>query len=86
MNNSRTGFEIVACPSVITEAMAGQIEQKTGMPVVSITDDGTVGNENEVVIPYLKYPRKDRTSGKRREMRQTGAWNKKNPLPMKARG
>ncbi|MFW6372136.1 MAG: acyl-CoA dehydratase activase [Thermodesulfobacteriota bacterium] len=61
------------CPSIITEAMAGQIEQKTGVPVVSITYDGTGGNKNDVVIPYLKYPRKDRKSGKRTGIRRKGA-------------
>ena len=46
------------CPSLITEAMAREIEQKTGVPVVSITYDGTGGNKNESIIPYLKFPRK----------------------------
>ena len=38
--------------------MAGRIEKKTGVPVVSITYDGTGGNKNEAIIPYLKFPRK----------------------------
>lgn len=46
------------CPSLITEAMSGEIEKKTGVPVVSITYDGTGGNKNDLLIPYLKYPRK----------------------------
>ena len=33
------------------------IEQKTGIPVVSITYDGTGGSKNDIVIPYLTYPR-----------------------------
>jgi predicted nucleotide-binding protein (sugar kinase/HSP70/actin superfamily) len=45
------------CPSVITEAMARKIEAKTGTPIVSITYDGTAGDKNRVIIPYLKYPR-----------------------------
>jgi len=45
------------CPSLITEAMAKEIEDKTGVPVVSITYDGTGGNKNEAIIPYLKFPR-----------------------------
>jgi len=48
----------LCCPSLITEAMAGEIEKKTGVPVVSVTYDGTGGNKNEIIIPYLKYPRK----------------------------
>ncbi len=48
------------CPSLITEAMAGEIEKKTGIPVVSVTYDGTGGNKNEVIIPYLRFPREIR--------------------------
>ena len=33
------------------------IEKNTGIPVVSITYDGTGGLKNEVIFPYLKYPR-----------------------------
>ena len=40
-----------------TEAMAGRIERKTGVPIVSITYDGTGGNKNDAIVPYLKYPR-----------------------------
>ena len=45
-----------------TEAMAGEIERVTGVPVVSITYDGTGGRKNDVIIPYLKYPRTADTS------------------------
>ena len=45
------------CPSLITEAMSRQIEKVTGIPMVSITYDGTGGNKNNMIIPYLKYPR-----------------------------
>jgi predicted nucleotide-binding protein (sugar kinase/HSP70/actin superfamily) len=45
------------CPSMVTEAMAGAIEHQTGVPIVSITYDGTGGNKNDVIIPYLKYPK-----------------------------
>ncbi|MBW1799785.1 MAG: CoA activase, partial [Deltaproteobacteria bacterium] len=43
------------CPSLVTEAMARDIERKTGVPIVSITYDGTSKNKNEAVIPYLTY-------------------------------
>jgi predicted CoA-substrate-specific enzyme activase len=45
------------CPALITEAMSREIEQNTGIPIVSITYDGTGGNKNDVIIPYLKYPK-----------------------------
>ena len=41
------------CPSLVTEAMAKDIEKNTGVPVVSITYDGTGGHKNEPIIPYL---------------------------------
>jgi predicted nucleotide-binding protein (sugar kinase/HSP70/actin superfamily) len=41
------------CPSLVTEAMARHIERQTGVPVVSITYDGTGGRKNEPIIPYL---------------------------------
>jgi hypothetical protein len=45
------------CPSLVTEAMARRIEAVTGVPVVPITYDGTGGNKNDGIIPYLAYPR-----------------------------
>lgn len=45
------------CASLLTEAMAAAIERNTGVPVVSITYDGTGGRKNEAIIPYLKYRR-----------------------------
>jgi predicted CoA-substrate-specific enzyme activase len=42
------------CPSLVTEAMASNIERLTGIPVLSIEYDGTKGAKNEGVIPYLK--------------------------------
>jgi len=43
------------CPSLVTEAMAKEIEKKTGVPIVSITYDGTSSRGNEAIIPYLAY-------------------------------
>jgi hypothetical protein len=45
------------CPSLVTEAMARRIEDVTGVPVVPITYDGTGGRKNDIIIPYLKFPR-----------------------------
>jgi predicted nucleotide-binding protein (sugar kinase/HSP70/actin superfamily) len=45
------------CPSLITEAMARDIEKNTGIPMVSVTYDGTGGAKNEALLPYLAYPR-----------------------------
>jgi hypothetical protein len=37
--------------------MAHRIEQVTGVPMVSVTYDGIGGSKNDVIVPYLKYPR-----------------------------
>lgn len=47
----------LCCASLITEAMRNRIEQLTGIPVVSITYDGTGGSKNELIAPYLRFPR-----------------------------
>ena len=43
------------CPSLITEAMSKDIEEMTGVPVLTITYDGTESPKNDIIIPYLKY-------------------------------
>ena len=60
------------CPALITEAMAAEIERNTNTPVVSVTYDGTGGNKNEVIIPYLKYPRRERRKQGRELHRRLG--------------
>ncbi|HSG08389.1 MAG TPA: acyl-CoA dehydratase activase [Longimicrobiales bacterium] len=45
------------CPSLITEAMSRSIEGNTGVPMVAVTYDGVGGGKNEVILPYLEYPR-----------------------------
>jgi predicted CoA-substrate-specific enzyme activase len=42
------------CPSLVTEAMAEDIERVTGVPVVTLTYDGTGTFRNDLVAPYLK--------------------------------
>ena len=42
------------CPSLITEAMKNQIRRITGVPVVTITYDGTSDFKNDIIVPYLK--------------------------------
>jgi predicted nucleotide-binding protein (sugar kinase/HSP70/actin superfamily) len=43
------------CPSMVTEAMAARIEQRTGVPVVTVTYDGSPSSRNDIVIPYLAF-------------------------------
>jgi hypothetical protein len=46
------------CPSLVTEAMTREIQEKTGVPVVSVTYDGTGGGKNDVILPYLEHARR----------------------------
>jgi hypothetical protein len=46
------------CPSLITEAMSKDIENITGVPVLTITYDGTDTPKNDIIIPYLKYAKR----------------------------
>jgi len=41
------------CPSLVTEAMTSEIKRITGIPVVTITYDGTTEYKNDVIVPYL---------------------------------
>jgi len=38
----------------VTEAQARSIEAETGIPVVTLTYDGTPSPKNELLIPYLR--------------------------------
>ena len=42
------------CPSLVTEAMTSEIRLLTGVPVVTLTYDGTNDYKNDVIIPYLQ--------------------------------
>jgi len=42
------------CPALITEAMTRQIRKKTGVPVVTITYDGTSNRMNDIIVPYIQ--------------------------------
>ncbi len=42
------------CPSLVTEAMTNEIKKVTGVPIVTLTYDGTDDFKNDVIIPYLQ--------------------------------
>ncbi len=46
------------CPSLVTEAMAREIEKVTGVPVLTLEYDGTTEYKNDIIAPYLRYPLK----------------------------
>jgi predicted nucleotide-binding protein (sugar kinase/HSP70/actin superfamily) len=41
------------CPALITEAMTRKITSLTGIPVVTVTYDGTTERKNDIILPYL---------------------------------
>ncbi len=41
------------CPALITEAMTGKIKAVSGVPVVTVTYDGTSQGKNDIILPYL---------------------------------
>jgi predicted nucleotide-binding protein (sugar kinase/HSP70/actin superfamily) len=48
------------CPALVTEAMGRDIERATGVPVLTVTYDGTSSFKNDVVVPFIKYRRSSR--------------------------
>jgi predicted nucleotide-binding protein (sugar kinase/HSP70/actin superfamily) len=50
------------CPALVTEALSSAIEKIAGVPIVTVTYDGTEGDKNAVVVPYIKFPRTVKTA------------------------
>jgi predicted CoA-substrate-specific enzyme activase len=48
------------CPSLVTEALSELMERVSGVPIVTITYDGTEGDKNSAITPYIRFPRKRR--------------------------
>lgn len=55
------------CPSLVTESFCHKIEEIFGVPVVNIIYDGTNTFKNDVIMPYIKYPRKKNIPAERSE-------------------
>lgn len=45
------------CPSLVTEALSELIERVVGVPTITVTYDGTEGDKNGAVVPYIRFPR-----------------------------
>ncbi len=45
------------CPSLVTEALGESVERVLGVPLVTVTYDGTGGDRNAAIIPYIRYAR-----------------------------
>ena len=42
------------CPALVTEAMTRRIKELTGVPIVTLTYDGTSDQMNDAIVPYIK--------------------------------
>jgi hypothetical protein len=56
------------CPSIVSQAMTGEIERVTGVPVVTINYDGTGAFKNDALVPFLALGGAD--SNRERESRE----------------
>ena len=42
------------CPALVTEAMTLRIRELTGVPIVTLTYDGTTHPINDAIVPYIQ--------------------------------
>ncbi len=42
------------CPALVTEAMTRRIKELTGVPIVTLTYDGTSDQMNNAIVPYIQ--------------------------------
>ena len=42
------------CPALVTEAMTARIKELTGVPIVTLTYDGTSSQMNDAIVPYIQ--------------------------------
>ena len=42
------------CPALVTEAMTSRIKELTGVPIVTLTYDGTSSQMNDAIVPYIR--------------------------------
>ena len=60
-------YPLFCCPGLISEAIYKKVEKEIGIPIVSITYDGTRADKNKVVNPYLYFLNKAVVSGSQKE-------------------
>jgi len=41
------------CPALVTEAMTRRIRELTGVPIITLTYDGTSNRMNDAIVPYI---------------------------------
>jgi predicted CoA-substrate-specific enzyme activase len=53
---------VFCCPALVSEAIFKKVEADIGIPIVSITYDGTRGDQNQILRPYLHFLHQERNS------------------------
>ena len=48
-------YPLFCCPGLISEAIYRKVEKEVGIPIVSITYDGTQAYKNKILNPYLYF-------------------------------
>ncbi len=48
-------YPLFCCPGLISEAIYKKVEKDLGLPIVSITYDGTQSDKNKGLEPYLHF-------------------------------
>ncbi len=48
-------YPIYCCPGLVSDAIYKKVEKEIGIPIVSITYDGTQADKNKVLNPYLYF-------------------------------
>ncbi len=49
------------CPALVTEAMTRRIRELTGVPIVTLTYDGTSGQMNDAIVPHIRNAIREET-------------------------
>jgi predicted nucleotide-binding protein (sugar kinase/HSP70/actin superfamily) len=60
-------YPIFCCPGLISEAIYKKVEKDIGIPIVSITYDGTRADKNKVLNPYLYFLHQAVVAGSQQE-------------------
>ena len=48
---------IFCCPGLVSESIFKKVEKEIGIPIVSVTYDGTTAQRNHILAPYIHYLR-----------------------------
>jgi len=59
---------IFCCPGLVSESLFKKVEKDIGIPIVSITYDGTASRRNDILAPYIHYLRKSKNAQIRKKI------------------